>query len=70
MIKHYCDRCGKEIPKITLYNIGDTIPETMRLGDYELCPDCRNDFRKWIKRRKNDNVVREISIFYYGGDKK
>ena len=58
MIKHFCDRCGKEIPSIMLYSIGEAIPETA-LGDYELCHECYDDFRKWIK---NDYIERRKQI--------
>ena len=45
MIKHFCDRCGKEIPKNgqkTYVRVTDQdveVPKGMKV-EYELCMDC------------------------------
>ena len=45
MIKHFCDRCGKEIPKdgqktyVKVVDQDVEVPNGMKV-EYELCMDC------------------------------
>ena len=54
MIKHFCDRCGNEIPKndertyvIVRNQLGDT-PIGMK-PEYELCLDCKHKFEDFLE---------------------
>lgn len=45
MIKHYCDRCGKEIPKngqktyVRVRDQREEVPKGVKV-EYEICMDC------------------------------
>ena len=49
MIKHFCDRCGKELKKripIELeYAIGVDVIEK-----YEICEECSDDFKRFMNQ--------------------
>ena len=56
MIKHFCDRCGKEIHKLDertyvqpLDELHDT-PEDMN-PEYELCWECKKELKKFLEER-------------------
>lgn len=67
MIKHYCDRCKKEIPevlpvtncKFPIVEIKITNYSDMAFGAgasrLDLCSDCRNSFLNWL----NNNLEKE-----------
>ena len=52
MIKHFCDRCGKEVEHNELIN--DAFGVQPRLyGDFyeetiSLCPDCQGELMRWV----------------------
>ena len=52
MIKHFCDRCGKEVEHNELIN--DRFGVKPRLyGDFyeetkSLCPDCQRELMRWV----------------------
>ena len=57
MIKHFCDRCGKEVHKLSdrvylqpLDELHDT-PEDMK-PEYELCWDCKQELKKFLEGKK------------------
>ena len=54
MIKHFCDRCGNEIPKdglwtyvITKDQCGDRLNEMK--PEYELCFDCKDRLKEFLE---------------------
>lgn len=54
MIKHFCDRCGSEIPKndertyVTPRNhMGDT--SSGMKHEYELCLDCKHELEEFLE---------------------
>jgi hypothetical protein len=57
MIKHFCDRCGKEIPKndertyVTARNQLADICAGMK-PEYELCLDCKHKLEKFLEGSK------------------
>lgn len=50
MIKHYCDRCRKEIKTGEDVSMIHYIPATLMKAprDMELCTDCTKQFKIWI----------------------
>lgn len=64
MIKHYCDRCGREITSNIIgfkiqagylmfnsSNLLTTSPRFKRSG-YDLCPYCLSDLREFLDEQK------------------
>ena len=55
MIKHYCDRCLKEIPPLDVCTIKAEIPdkdnlfENQRYMYFNLCAKCGKEFKEWAK---------------------
>ena len=62
MIKHFCDRCGKEAKDGKLARNAFGIKPMMH-GDYyedtiSLCEDCQGDLVRWVKSAKG-NLMEE-----------
>ena len=61
MIKHFCDRCGKEVERSELIN--DAFGVKPRLyGDFyeetiSLCPDCQKDLMQWVGDAKEKSGI-------------
>ena len=56
MIKYYCDKCGKEIEKrdvpFKLFCQDCSNPPIITPPNiYHLCPDCLNEFFRWIDNK-------------------
>lgn len=50
MIKIYCDKCKEEIKTSFLRGIGKEYLEPIEVNndEYFLCPECYNNFTKWL----------------------
>ena len=56
MIKHFCDRCGKEVEYNELINDAFGVKPQLYGDFYEetisLCPDCQKKLMKFLKDEK------------------
>ena len=55
MIKCFCDRCGKEIPKEEI--AVSTKYLTHKLNEYEVCLDCIQAFGIWMGTPETDPIA-------------
>ena len=58
MIKHFCDRCGKEdkpfeLHKVTFSRQDSTVHDITAYKTWELCEPCITDLEKWTKRKRS-----------------
>lgn len=63
MIKHYCDRCGKEVEdgELIVNKLGCK-PSLMLYTDLyderiSLCPDCQKDLMQWVRDVKEKSGI-------------
>lgn len=63
MIKHFCDRCGKEVKddELIVNKLGCK-PSLMLYTDLyderiSLCPDCQKDLMRWVRNAKETSGV-------------
>ena len=72
MIKHFCDRCGKEVEddELIVNKLGCK-PSLMLYTDLyderiSLCPDCQKDLMQWVrdaKEKKRHHSHPQLSLF-------
>jgi len=63
MIKHFCDRCGKEVEddELIVNKLGCK-PSLMLYTDLyderiSLCPDCQKDLMQWVRDAKEKSGI-------------
>ena len=54
MVKHYCDRCQKEVGALDVWNVKACMPNRNRWEEqpwlnFELCEECGEEYKNWIK---------------------
>ena len=56
MIKHFCDRCGKETAfeslSLNKFYINPSIGTEISKDSLYLCPDCQKELAKWVRDAK------------------
>lgn len=68
MIKHFCDRCKKEFTPQKRFVVGEIIEQSQsllgidqkkpmivnaqRIRKFHLCPNCLEEFKKWLGETK------------------
>lgn len=52
-----CDRCGEEIDPIDCYFV--SMKNTTYVSNIELCPDCLNSFKRWLKGKEEEQEGQE-----------
>lgn len=62
MVKHYCDRCGKESTYTTLCMLAiRDLNNPAKNKTYEICVDCEKELKSWIKNETPiDKIKAEI----------
>lgn len=59
MTKTFCDRCGKQIQRLTILDYPLSVKAALgpwRECEYELCGQCIKDFVKWFQEGKNNDA--------------
>lgn len=68
MIKeiYICDRCGAEIKGEDFYNLNLEWSDCTGVDSYQICPDCRDEFKIFMKRSKsvepNNHGIERMTI--------
>ena len=61
MIKHFCDRCGKEVEYNELINDAFGVKPQLYGAFYEetisLCPDCQGELMRWVGDAKEKSGI-------------
>lgn len=61
MIKHYCDRCGKEVEWDELilnkFKVSPSFYPDISKEEIKLCPDCQTDLMRWVRNAKETSGV-------------
>lgn len=61
MVKHYCDRCGKERAYTALRTLSVRDWEDATNKTYEICEDCEKELKNWIANETPiDKIKAEI----------
>ena len=66
MLKHFCDRCGKEVEYSELINDAFGVKPKLYGDFYEetisLCPDCQKELMQWVGDAKEKSGITPPAI--------